>query len=184
MKLELNDNFKGKCLVAAPSMRDDMFTQSVVYITEHSSINGAVGVIINKNITDQSASSADFGVIAKDVEWGNIPLFIGGPVELTSGFILHQLPDDSGLFLTGSLNKIVQLAHDKRVKPLMLTAGYCMWETLQLEREVRLSNWLVVNATTEHLLMDTAPQDRYAEALRLAGVNNLANFDFSGGGNA
>mgnify|MGYP003555005870 CR=1 FL=1 len=47
MNIELNENFKGKCLVSMPSIGDDIFHQSVIYITEHSTISGAIGVNFN-----------------------------------------------------------------------------------------------------------------------------------------
>lgn len=180
MQLELNGNFKGKCLVAMPNIQDDMFRDSVIYIAEHNTIAGAVGVMINKNLTDKQS---DISIEIVNKEWQHLPLYLGGPVELSSGFILYS-DDSDNLMLSGSRQTLKKQAEITTLQPLMLTAGYCMWETLQLEREVKFNNWLVVDNIVAHLLNKVAPAERYQEALKIAGVNNLANFDFSGGGNA
>ena len=69
MNIELNNNLKGKCLIATPSIRDDVFGQSVIYITEHSTVSGAVGVIINKHLPDdkRKLSNLDFNQYKKSM---------------------------------------------------------------------------------------------------------------------
>jgi putative transcriptional regulator len=184
MQIELSNNFKGKCLIAMPSIQDEIFAASVVYVTEHNSINGAVGVIINKNLPLKKNHLSNLDFAQYNHHWRNIPLFFGGPVELSTGFVLHSNSKDGHWSLTGSKEKIKELAAIDKIRPLMLTAGYCMWETLQLEREVRFNNWLVLENAAEFLLADTSPEERYQVALRLVGINSMANFDFNGSGNA
>ncbi len=184
MNIELNDNFRGRCLVAMPSMRDDIFKQSVIYLTEHSTIGGAVGVMINKSLSGSHQDLTPLGLKDYPEQWHDVPLYLGGPVELTSGFVLHEVADSDNLVLTGSQKKIQQLVADKQTKPVILTAGYCIWETLQLEREVRFNNWLVLDNVAEYLLQKIEPAKRYEVALKLAGVDSLATFDFGSSGNA
>jgi putative transcriptional regulator len=184
MKIELSNNYKGKCLVAMPSMQDQIFAQSVVYITEHSNASGAVGVIINKHLVAKQEESKDFGFRKYNNQWSDIPVYFGGPVELNTGFVLHQTSDQKALTLTGSRQKIDKLAAEDKVKPFMLAAGYCVWESFQLEREIRMNSWIVLDDVAEHLLGDVNPQERYQEALKLSGISSLAFFDFSEYGNA
>lgn len=188
MQLELNENFKGKCLVAMPGSGDAIFNQSVIYISEHSTIVGAVGIIINKSVADiKNTLILEPDHFAKVQEKGNLhslPLHLGGPVELDSGFILYSDVKDGEFTLTSNKRSINQLIENKEINPLMVSAGYCMWETLQLEREVKFNNWLVIENITERLINTVNPHERYEEALRVAGVHDLAKFDFGGGGNA
>lgn len=186
MELELLNNFKDKCLIAMPTIQDDIFTQSVIYITEHNSASGAIGVIINKHLPDKKKQlSANFDFTKYNNQWSNIPFYFGGPVELGCGFILHQaIGNNVGLSLTGDRHKIHELASDDKVKPWLLTAGYCLWDSFQLEYEIRHNNWLVIDNSITHLLTDINPQERYEEALKIAGINNLAILDFNGAGNA
>ncbi|MEN9945761.1 MAG: hypothetical protein RLZZ293_147 [Pseudomonadota bacterium] len=182
LNLELNTNLKGKCLVAMPSIQNNVFEQSIVYITEHSIITGAVGVIMNKSMTNKiNLSCFDFDE-QPSKNWQSLPLFFGGPVELETGFIVHNSSDDDRWVLTGGKQKIQQLFTNSKINPIMLTAGYCMWESFQLEREMRFNNWLVFDNPDS--LTNIEPEQRYNVALDLLGISNLANFDFSGGGNA
>ncbi len=186
MEIELLDNFKGKCLIAMPTLQDDIFSQSVIYITEHNSASGAIGVIINKNLPEKKRQlTANFDFAKYNNQWSNIPFYFGGPVELSSGFILHQAVDDSSaLALTGDRNKIHQLATVGEVKPWLLTAGYCLWDGFQLEHEIRNNNWLVLENSVFQLLGHYSPQERYNEALKMVGISTLAMLDFNGAGNA
>jgi len=185
MEIELTNNFKGKCLIAMPGMKDDMFARTVVYITEHSSISGAIGVIINRSLPENKQSvSTNFDFSKYDGAWSSIPFYFGGPVELGSGFVLHDALDSNDLVLTGDRRKIHQMASAGVIKPWILTAGYCLWESLQLEHEVKMNSWLVVDNSPQHFLQRVSSQDRYGEALKLAGVSSIARFDFSGAGNA
>lgn len=186
MQIELTSNYKGKCLIAVPGMKDDVFSNAVIYITEHNSVSGAIGVIINKTLPDSKpVMSTNFDFSKYTQEWSNIPFYFGGPVELGSGFVLHDsVSDSSDLVLTGDRRKIHQLASSGTVKPWILTAGYCLWDSFQLEREIRHNTWLIVDGSPQHFFQEIHPQDRYREALKLAGVKNIANFDFNGAGNA
>ena len=186
MNIELSNNFKGKCLIAMPNIDDSIFAQSVVYITEHNSVSGAVGVIINKSLPEKKKGlSTNLDFTKYNNQWSQIPFYFGGPVELGSGFILHQsLTNTSELILTGDRFKIEQLAIQDEVKPWLLTAGYCLWDSFQLEQEVRFNNWLVVEDESIHLLAEVLPEERYSEALRMVGINSLATLDFNGCGHA
>ncbi len=189
VQLELNDNLKGKCLIAMPGMRDEMFNHSVIYITEHSSISGAVGVIINKNLSasNRQLNNLEIGNMAVPLkeEWHNIPLYLGGPVEVLNGFVLQAQQGSSEWILSSGLPKAPPSGDENQEgRPLMLTIGYCMWESFQLEREVRFNNWLVVDNAVDYLLTAVPPTQRYKEALKLAGITNIALLDFNGIGYA
>ncbi|MDD3266229.1 MAG: YqgE/AlgH family protein [Burkholderiales bacterium] len=182
MQIELNKNFRGKCLVAMPNTKSNIFNESVIYITEHSTIGGAVGVIINKDINEQTdLPLIDIDFINYNQNWSNKNVCLGGPVDLKTGFILYHNETTDELLLTGNDKTIKKIANDTTVNPLMFTAGYCMWETLQLESEVRFNNWLVIDNIAAQLINEIPPADRYQYALKIAGVNNIAYFDFTGG---
>jgi putative transcriptional regulator len=186
MSMALDDEsnmFRNKFLVAMPSLQDNVFTQSVVYVAEHNTIGGAIGVIINKNLptaAQQLISGLNFAEYNE--QWARIPFYFGGPVELKNGFILHVSTEHQSEFtLTGDRQKIHLLA-ENNVQPLLFTAGYCFWDSLQLEYEVRMNHWLVIDSELSHTLLHVAPQERYSAAMKLAGISNLAFFDFASSG--
>ena len=86
----------GKMLIAMPSMRDERFAQSVIYVCAHSS-DGAMGIVVNR-----VAAEIDFPklLVKLDVipredriqlpdDARMVQVLKGGPVETQRGFVLH-----------------------------------------------------------------------------------------------
>src|SRR3954464_2758539 len=110
----------GQMLIAMPSMRDERFVGTVIYVCAHSS-DGAMGIIVN-----QLAGDIDFPdlLVKLDVipaddriqlppDARGVRVLRGGPVETQRGFVLHSpdyfmenstLPIDDGVCLTATLD--------------------------------------------------------------------------------
>src|SRR5256714_11170841 len=109
----------GQMLIAMPSMRDERFSRSVIYVCAHSS-EGAMGIVVN-----QPAANINFSDLLVQLEVipatdliqlppqaGLVKVLKGGPVETGRGFVLHSadffianstLPIDDGIRLTATL---------------------------------------------------------------------------------
>src|SRR3954454_8902761 len=87
----------GQMLIAMPTMGDERFVRSVIYVCAHSS-EGAMGIIVN-----QPASNIDFRDLLVQLEVvGNedpiqlpadayrVKILNGGPVQTRRGFVLHS----------------------------------------------------------------------------------------------
>ena len=77
-------------LIAMPSLEDETFAKSVVYVCEHSE-RGALGLVINKP-SDLSMEGlfekVDLSLHRQDLM--NAPVLKGGPVHTERGFVLHD----------------------------------------------------------------------------------------------
>lgn len=77
-------------LIAMPSLEDEIFSKSVVYVCEHSE-RGAMGLVINKP-SDLSMEGlfekVDLSLHRQDLM--NSPVLQGGPVHTERGFVLHD----------------------------------------------------------------------------------------------
>ncbi len=77
-------------LIAMPSLEDETFAKSVVYVCEHSE-RGAMGLVINKP-SDLSMEGlfdkVDLSLHRQDLM--NAPVLKGGPVHTERGFVLHD----------------------------------------------------------------------------------------------
>ncbi len=77
-------------LIAMPSLEDEAFAKSVVYVCEHSE-RGALGLVINKP-SDLSMTGlfekVELPLHRKDLM--NAPVLQGGPVHTERGFVLHD----------------------------------------------------------------------------------------------
>src|SRR5215471_13606603 len=87
----------GQMLIAMPTMGDERFSRSVIYLCAHSS-EGAMGIIVN-----HPASNINFRdlLVQLDVVNDNdkiqlpphayrVKVMKGGPVETSRGFVLHS----------------------------------------------------------------------------------------------
>src|SRR5271170_6182814 len=91
----------GQMLIAMPSMRDERFARTLIYICAHSS-EGAMGIVVN-----QPAANVNFAdLIQLPRRAGAVQVLKGGPVEPGRGFVLHSsdffienstLPIDDGI---------------------------------------------------------------------------------------
>src|SRR5262244_3785875 len=85
----------GQMLIAMPTMRDERFLRSVIYVCAHSS-EGAMGIIVNQPAPNIKFSdllvqlevipAAD--LIELPPEAGTVKVLKGGPVETGRGFVL------------------------------------------------------------------------------------------------
>src|SRR6201995_111228 len=176
----------GQMLIAMPSMRDERFSRSVIYVCAHSS-EGAMGIIVN-----QIASNVNFpdllvqlevipaaDVIQLPQRAGSVKVLKGGPVETGRGFVLHSadffienstLPIDDGVCLTATLDILKAIARGDGPASAVLALGYAGWAPGQLENEIQENGWLHCTADAD-LIFGTDNDGKYAKALRKLGID-------------
>ena len=176
----------GQILVAMPTIRDDRFSRTVIYLCAHSS-EGAVGIVIN-----QPAPHIDFGdllvqldvipdnkLIELPLRAGEVKVLKGGPVETGRGFVLHSadffienstLPIDNGICLTATLDILKAIARGQGPESAVLALGYAGWAPGQLESEIHANGWLNCAADPE-LVFSTRAELKYESALRKIGID-------------
>jgi putative transcriptional regulator len=155
-------------------MIDPFFQRAVVLVWHHDE-EGAIGVVVNKELdqqlTDVLASEVAAGATAEvRVGWG-------GPVEPGSGTVVTRLPvpDDEGwnlegdLSVTRSMDALVRLLGTR--ERLMLCLGYAGWGPGQLDDELQRGSWLWTECDAA-LVFDVAAADRYDRALGTLGLTS------------
>jgi putative transcriptional regulator len=176
----------GQMLIAMPSMSDERFTRSLIYICAHSS-EGAMGIIVNQRASNISFSdllvqlevipAAD--LIELPQKAGELQVLKGGPVETGRGFVLHSadffienstLPIDDGICLTATLDILKAIARGDGPASAVLALGYAGWGAGQLENEIQENGWLHCPADTELIFGDDADH-KYEKALGKLGVD-------------
>ncbi|MCL1627550.1 YqgE/AlgH family protein [Roseibaca sp. V10] len=182
------DSLSGTLLIAMPGMPDQRFSHAVVFLCAHSE-EGAMGLILNKPVPD-----LNFGALLKTLDvpmqgahsglgdapaQANDPVYYGGPVETSRGFVLHT-PDvfltDSSLSVTEfaslstSMDILAQVARGQGPAEVRLALGYSGWGAGQLEDELRAGGWLTCPADPG-LLYGTMPERLWLAALDKIGVD-------------
>src|SRR5919204_707057 len=176
----------GQMLIAMPSMRDERFTRSVIYVCAHSS-EGAMGIVVNQVATNinfpdllvQLEVIPASELIQLPTRAGSVKVLKGGPVETGRGFVLHSadffienstLPIDDGICLTATLDILKAIARGDGPASAVLALGYAGWAPGQLETEIQANGWLHCAADPD-LVFGTDTEGKYEQALRKIGIH-------------
>jgi putative transcriptional regulator len=195
--LDLNNHF----LIAMPSMVDEDFFRSVLFVFDHGA-GGAAALVIN-----QPSDSTFKDMFARmklplgRVDLNQAPVYQGGPLFTERGFVLHEaqqtleldlegsdstrgfvpskasfwastLSVPGGLEMTTSHDLLEALSCGAGPQKIFLSLGYAAWNAGQLEHEIMRNDWLTVPAQHE-IIFDTPPDKRYQAALALLGIDEL-----------
>ncbi len=171
-------NLTGQLLISMPTLEDERFFKSVIYICAHSK-EGAMGIIINKKI-DYDLYPDLLEQLGIDKEIGNKKLFIryGGPVESGRGFVLHSdeimrketLSIRKGVALTSTSDFFDDLAKGNGPKNSILALGYAGWEAGQIEKEILSNSWMTLS-TDSNFIFDEEVSNKWSNAFNLLGVD-------------
>jgi putative transcriptional regulator len=180
----------GKLLIAMPSMGDDRFDRTVIYMCAHST-DGAIGIVVNRRA--ESVSQKDlFGQLSIPTDQSRAQNWIhfGGPVETGRGFVLHSgeyhvddatLEVDDTISMTATLDILKDIAKGKGPRRSLIALGYSGWSGGQLEGELRQNGWLTCDAD-EDIVFGDDDDAKWRAALAKLGVDPMMLS--SGGGSA
>jgi putative transcriptional regulator len=175
----------GRFLVAAPSMPDERFQKSVVFICKHDN-DGALGIIVNNKV-----DALPLGQVYKQlgIEVSSAaaerPVLFGGPVETSRGLVLHSadykreetLLIGGDMALTASLEILKDMAGGSGPKQAWLALGHSGWAPGQLDLEMQDNAWLVVDGDPA-LVFDADFSAKWQRALdRLGKTSSAGKFD-------
>jgi putative transcriptional regulator len=176
----------GQMLIAMPTMGDDRFARTLVYICAHSS-EGAMGIIVNQPAPHISFADllVKLDVIpASDLiklpsSAGGVKVLKGGPVETERGFVLHSsdffienstLTIDDDICLTATLDILKAIAVGRGPANAVLALGYAGWAPGQLENEIHQNGWLHCAADAD-LVFGRDNETKYVKALKKIGID-------------
>jgi putative transcriptional regulator len=172
----------GYFLISETELLDPNFIRTVVLMIHHDP-QGAFGLVVNRQT--EATLSALFEKY-EDTPQGDIPVFIGGPVEQQYLFVIHSgLPDAyrsehaaevvDGVVFEPNFHLIDDYLADEwpRTPPedrphIHLFGGYSGWGPGQLENELKHRSWVILPATREIVFHDN-PDEGWNDALRKKG---------------
>ena len=175
---EVIDSLKNHLLIAMPSLTDPYFKHSVVYLCEHNE-KGAMGFIINFPV------KLTLQELLKHVETISYqpdppllePVFLGGPLALERGFVLHSPVADNSqstqlneqLMMSNSNTILSTLGTEQAPEKYMVTLGYASWDSGQLEQEIKDNQWLTIESEND-IIFNTPIEKRWIESLHRLGI--------------
>ncbi|SDY43597.1 YqgE/AlgH family protein [Nitrosomonas sp. Nm58] len=178
--INLTDHF----LIAMPNMADPFFAKTLTYICEHNE-DGAVGLVINRP-TEFTLDKLfeQLGIPFADSLPAGRSVMFGGPVQIDSGFVLHQpvgkwkstLAVNQTVGLTSSVDILEAIASCEGPEQMLVALGYSGWAPGQIEQELIQNAWLTVPASSG-IIFGMSFEEKLSAAARLLGINfsNLSN---------
>lgn len=170
----------GILLIADPFLKDPNFARAVILLCEHQD-KGSFGFVLNK-LFDQTLDE-----LIPEVLLSNIPVFLGGPVQMDTIHFVHQQPElikggfeiIPGIFWGGNFEQVVSLINEGLLDmgKIKFFIGYSGWSTGQLEHEFNEKSW-ILSESTATLIFDAQEQQIWPQSLRNLGANFaiMANF--------
>ena len=158
-------------LLAAPSLQDPNFQQSVVLLFHHDE-DGATGVIINRPTGEPVGALLDsIGAVAKDERVLDALMGFGGPVGDGIGWVVFEGEEgldesfilDGDLRVSGSRAVLDEILARPRLGRFLFVMGYAGWGPGQLDEEIQSGSWLPIPVDREILFdVDAIAQWRHA----------------------
>ncbi|TNF88550.1 MAG: YqgE/AlgH family protein, partial [Gammaproteobacteria bacterium] len=167
-----------KCLIATPAIKDPIFSSSLVYMCEHNE-NGSMGLVVNHETSQVLQDIFEqLNIDCHDESINSQPVYIGGPVQLEQGFVLHSSPSHwqnsievaSGIHLTSSIDILQDIASGKGPDDYLVILGFSGWASGQLESELQQNSWLT-SACSADLLFHEKPEDKWQVAFDSLGFD-------------
>lgn len=155
-------SLRGRLLVAEPTLADPNFHRTVVYLIEHND-DGSLGVVLNRpSETPVHAVVPTWSPYVSDPKI----VFTGGPVSPEAAICLARCDDgtDSPLWTAlGAGVGVLDLNGDPIDAPsgvtgLRIFAGYSGWSAGQLEVEMSMDGWFVLDAEADDIFAETADE--------------------------
>ena len=187
MELKSSDSFKGQFLIAMPGLLDPNFDQTVTFLCEHND-QGALGIVLNR--IHSSLSGKD---IFKELELEpsdgaeNIPIHIGGPVNINEIFVLHGPPFEwegcfqinAAIAMSNTIDILSAVSEGNGPKSYIISLGCAGWGPGQLESEIMQNVWLT-SSVLEEIIFDIPVEERWETALKRMGIDPTLLTDAAG----
>jgi putative transcriptional regulator len=160
--IDPGDLAQGRILVMRRDAPDPLFAHSVIVLARYDQ-TGAIGLMIHYR-SDLTIQEALTGI--KGAQKRTDPLFVGGPVEMSTvlALVRSASPPKDAKNVAGNLYMLYSkqgigeaLSAKRKASDLRIFIGYAGWGPAQLDHEVRLKSWYIFKYE-ERLVFDDHPE--------------------------
>jgi putative transcriptional regulator len=147
------DQLTGALLVAHPALRDPNFRRTIIFLSQHSPQDGAMGFVLNRPMESLSTSPVYYGgpvdsdkMILTSLQWRDNPTLVA--------FRAFPDPDDAAALSGWEAG-------------LRIFVGHSGWAPGQLENEIAANTWLIL-PPTRPLIEMASPETAWKNIMRLS----------------
>ncbi len=178
---------KGQFLLAMPQMADPNFARTVTCLAEHNQ-EGAMGIVVNRIYPTLSGKDIFKELkIDSTSHASSIPLHVGGPVNISTIFVLHGPPFhwqgsyliSPTLALSNTRDILEAIGKDNGPESFLISLGCAGWGPGQIEAEVLRNDWLT-DDIAEEIIFNTPIESRWEVAVRKMGIDPASLSDVAG----
>ena len=171
----------GCFLVAAPALKDPIFSKTVILIVNQEEKMGVIGLVINRELDLTISKACERLKFPCRIASGEQHLGWGGPVAGTRGFIVHSpaqeddvvLLDHADVAVASSTELLSRIVEGTGPEKYLVVLGCAGWLPGQLQSEIAAGAWLVA-PWSERIAFDLPADERYDAALVSVGVDDSA----------
>jgi putative transcriptional regulator len=167
----------GQFLIASRRLAEPTFARTVILLLAHRDDGGAMGLVVNRVLGTMRIDRlmSGFGIHTRNRQ--PLDVYLGGPVEMTRGFVLHSADYRGtstrkllrGISLSIGTDVMQALADRRGPKQHRVLLGYAGWSAGQLEHEMARGDWLLAPADPLLLFSDD-PGSIWERAVQRAGL--------------
>lgn len=134
----------GSILLSHPSLQDPNFCKSIIFLSNHSDVEGTLGVILNRPLGKKLHQLDDQ---FKHFSFGEAEVFDGGPVEkeklIIAAWDWKDTAQSFRLHFGIDISKAESLREENKNIRIACFLGHSGWSPGQLENELNVDSWVV-----------------------------------------
>jgi len=139
---------------------------------------GAIGLVVNNPLPDITLHEILLNANIPLPAFKLPPVYLGGPVEMSSGFILYsadyhaenELQVSTTVCLSSEPQILQDIALDNGPGNYLFLLGYAGWGPGQLENELTDNGWLILPAE-DNIIFNTADSLKWKVAAQKFGID-------------
>jgi putative transcriptional regulator len=147
------ESLQGSFLLSTPKMPDPRFQEKLIYMCGHSE-EGSIGLVVNNPLPDITLDDILINTNISVPDFELPPVYLGGPVEMESGFILYtsdyqaenHMQVTQSVCLSSDTQILQDIARGNGPRNYLFLLGYAGWAPGQLENELTDNGWLTLPA--------------------------------------
>jgi len=171
------ESLQGNFLISTSKMPDPRFREKLIYMCGHTE-EGAIGLVVNNPLPDVTLDEILKNVNIPVPDFELPPVYLGGPVEMGSGFILYiadyhaenELQVSSTVCLSSDPQILQDITLHSGPSNFLFLLGYAGWGPGQLENELMDNGWLTLPAEDD-IIFKTPDSMKWKVAAQKFGID-------------
>ena len=180
------ESLQGSFLLSTSKMPDPRFREKLIYMCGHTE-EGAIGLVVNNPLPDVTLDEILINANISIPDFDLPAVYLGGPVEMTAGFILYsadyeavnQLYVSDTVRLSSDPEILRDIAFHRGPERYLFLLGYSGWGPGQLEHELTDNGWLTLPAEDD-IIFNTPDSMKWKVAAQKFGIDITTYGDIVG----